>query len=60
MSGSFGVLGWTPPPSPVIAMAHPHQIFKLDPFFSAPVGAWGSGVRLGEGTTEVHKATGTH
>lgn len=60
MSGSFGVLGWTPPPGPVIATAHPHQISKLDPFFPAPAGGGGSGMTLGEGTKEVHEATGTH
>ena len=60
VSGSFGVLDWTSPPSSPIATAHPHQTSKLDPFFSVPAEVWGSGVRLGEDTKEVHEATGTH
>lgn len=55
VSGSFGVLDWTSPPSSPITMAHPQQTSKLDPFFSAP-----AGMRLEEDTKEVHEAIGTH
>lgn len=55
VSGSFGVLDWTSPPSSPITMAHSHQTSKLDPFFSAP-----AEMRLEEDTKDVQEATGIH